>query len=153
MKTLTIQCLVAAAALSGSAASLANPQPRAVVVSGQSFVLQDSKEEVVLSGPNVVVKGPPYLPSVDGDSYCNDTVDDACTATGTCTSCETFNEADIAHLKSRGWNAIRLGVVWAGAQPRDEDSLDADFLTRLHAILDLCDKNGKAVSPLHESGF
>merc|ERR1712050_619145 len=46
------------------------------------------------------------------------------------------------HLKSRGWNAIRLGVVWAGAQPRDEAALDADFLTRLHAILDLTDRNG-----------
>ena len=41
-----------------------------------------------------------------------------------------------------GWNAIRLGVVWAGAQPRDEDSLDPAFVQRLHAVLDLTDRAG-----------
>ena len=41
-----------------------------------------------------------------------------------------------------GWNAIRLGVVWAGAQPRDGDALDAEFVRRLHAVLDLCDREG-----------
>ncbi len=24
------------------------------------------------------------------------------------------------HIQNLGWNFIRLGVVWAGAQPRDE---------------------------------
>jgi hypothetical protein len=32
--------------------------------------------------------------------------------------------------------------VWAGAQPRDADSLDPDFLSRLHAVLSLCDAEG-----------
>ena len=41
-----------------------------------------------------------------------------------------------------GWNAIRLGVVWAGAQPQDEDALDPDFLQRLHAVLNLTDRTG-----------
>lgn len=86
-------------------------------------------------------KGPPYMPSVDGTTICNDVVNDRCGASGTCTSCSTFNEADIAHLKSRGWNAIRLAVVWAGAQPEDKDELDSDFLKRMHAVLDLCDRN------------
>ena len=45
-------------------------------------------------------------------------------------------------MKSRGWNTIRLSVVWAGAQPRDEYALDPDFLVRLHKILDITDKNG-----------
>jgi hypothetical protein len=44
-------------------------------------------------------------------------------------------------MKSMGWNAIRLGVMWAGAQPRDEDALDPIFLEMLHAVLDLTDKN------------
>ena len=39
-----------------------------------------------------------------------------------------------------GWNTIRLGVVWAGAQPTEGDALDADFLKRLHDILDLTDR-------------
>lgn len=115
--------------------------PRSVVIRGRSFVLSKTQEEVTLVGPNVVVKGPPYLPAVTGDEYCNDMVDDACQADGTCLSCFTFNQADIDHIKSMGWNAIRLGVVWAGAQPRDEDALDSDFLKRLHDILDLTDRN------------
>ena len=41
-----------------------------------------------------------------------------------------------------GWDTIRLGVAWAGAQPRDEDALDPEFLQRLHAVLDVCDDNG-----------
>ncbi len=37
------------------------------------------------------------------------------------------------------------GVVWAGAQPRDENALDPDFLWRLDAILNLTDAHGIAV--------
>ena len=44
-------------------------------------------------GPNVVVKGPPYLPYVRGDTICDDVVNDECAATGTCVSCDTFNQA------------------------------------------------------------
>ena len=40
---------------------------------------------------------------------------------------------------------MRLGVVWAGAQPKDSDELDADFVKRLHAVLDLTDAAGLAV--------
>ena len=50
-------------------------------------------EPVVLVGPNVVVKGPPYMPYVQGDTICDDVVNDECTAAGTCISCNTFNQA------------------------------------------------------------
>ena len=73
---------------------------------------------------------------------CNDIVDGTCAATGSCTSCETFTQADIDHIKGFGWNSIRLGVVWAGAQPRDENALDPAFLARLDALLNLTDANG-----------
>eukprot|EP00037_Helgoeca_nana_P013759 m.127186 g.127186 ORF g.127186 m.127186 type:complete len:467 (-) comp22213_c0_seq1:158-1558(-) len=116
--------------------------PRRVVVRDREFVVADTGAPIVMRGPNVVVKGPPYLPAVEGTTICNDVVDAVCTKAGNCTSCETFNQADVDHMKSLGWNAIRLGVVWAGAQPRDEDALDPAFLTRLHALLDLTDKNG-----------
>ena len=119
--------------------------PRAVRVDGQQFVVARTNASVVLSGPNVVVKGPPYLPSVSGDSVCKDVITDLCQGAGNCSSCTTFNEVDVAHIKANGWNSIRLGVVWAGAQPRDEDRLDPDFLSRLHALLDLTDREGIAV--------
>merc|ERR1719269_543892 len=105
--------------------------PRRVRISGQHFVVSETNAEIVLGGPNVVVKGPPYMPSVSGDTFCNDIVDLSCQAQGTCTSCSTFNQADVDHIKSLGYNFIRLGVVWAGAQPRDEDALDPDFVARL----------------------
>ncbi|CAK0812276.1 unnamed protein product, partial [Prorocentrum cordatum] len=116
--------------------------PRSVRIDGQRFVSSQTGVPIVLGGPNVVVKGPPYLPSVSGDKICNDIRTPECKASGTCTSCSTFNQADVDHIKSMGWNFIRLGVVWAGAQPKDADVLDPDFLHRLHAILNLTDDNG-----------
>lgn len=73
-------------------------------------------------------------------------VNDECAAAGNCSSCSTFNDADAAHIIAMGWNSIRLGVVWAGAQPRDEDALDPTFLSMLHDVLDVCDRSGGILS-------
>lgn len=116
-------------------------KPRNVVIKDKNFILADTGESILLNGPNVVVKGPPYLPFVSGDTYCVDS-DDSCQETNTCVSCTTFNQADVDHIKEMGWNTIRLGVVWAGAQPRNENALDPTFLKQLHAILNLTDTNG-----------
>jgi len=115
---------------------------RRIKIKDETFVDATSGEVMMLTGPNIVVKGPPYLPSVSGDTICKDDTNEECAATGTCTTCSTFNQADIDNIKAMGWNTIRLGVVWAGAQPTDEDKLCADFVSRLHAILDLTDANG-----------
>ena len=117
-------------------------KPRNIKIDGQQFIDAHTNEPIVLGGPNVVVKGPPYLPSVSGNTICNDIVDSYCSGHGNCTTCSTFNQADVDHIKSRGWNFIRLGVVWAGAQTKDGDSLDPNFVERLHAVLNLTDKNG-----------
>ena len=53
------------------------PAPRTVRIDGQRFVAAGSNATLIMVGPNVVVKGPPYLPSVSGTLICNDTVDDA----------------------------------------------------------------------------
>jgi len=119
-----------------------------VRIMNQHFVVSATEEPIVLLGANVVVKGPPYLPSVTGDTPCRSEgslSSQPCAKDGTCESCSTFNEADIAHMRTQGWNAIRLGVVWAGAQPRDEAYLDASFLQRLHAVLNLTDAHGMHV--------
>ena len=65
--------------------------PRLVRISGTQFVSTSTGQPIVLAGPNVVVKGPPYLPSISGSHMCEDVVDEECTATGSCTSCSTFN--------------------------------------------------------------
>jgi aryl-phospho-beta-D-glucosidase BglC (GH1 family) len=116
--------------------------PRNVKINGKQFVISKTDEPIVLGGPNIVVKGHPWLPSVSGNTICKDNTGGDCAKTGSCSSCSTFNQADVDHIKSLGWNFIRLGVMWAGAQPRDEDALDADFLQRLHAVLNLTDSNG-----------
>jgi len=115
--------------------------PRSVRIQGPQFVLTANNAPIVLGGPNVVVKGPPYMPSVSGNTICNDT-DHAQGPKGVYRSCTTFNQADVDYIKSLGYNFIRLGVVWACAQPRDENALDSAFVERLHAVLNLTDANG-----------
>ena len=102
-----------------------------------------------LRGGDVVMKGAPWIPltavveqpqdgPVQGVSmgvHC----DDRWFSNYTCT---TFSAEDAKLFKSKGWNFVRLGVVWAGGQPTPEPKLDADFETRLHAFLDLCHEHG-----------
>lgn len=135
------QSLLALAAGLGCAWA-ADPAPRNVVIDGQQWKLAATGEPIVMSGPNVVVKGPPYFPSVDGDAKCVDVVDDVCMAAGNCTTCYTFNSFDVENIRAQGWNSIRLGVVWAGGMPQNQTFLDPDFEQRLHAVLDLTDAEG-----------
>jgi len=88
------------------------------------------------------VKGPPYLPEVEGTSICVDNTEGDCAADGSCTCCTTFNQADVDNIKAIGHNTIRLSIVWAGAQTEAGDMLNADFLRRMHAILDMTDAAG-----------
>jgi hypothetical protein len=140
-----LACAVLSAAVAAATLGVA-PPPRLVAIRNGTWVNTSSGAPVVLVGPNVVVKGPPYIPTVDaGAPMCADVVNAACSAAGTCSSCTTFGPADVANLKARGWNALRLGVVWAGAQPEAGDALDPAFLTRLDAFLNLTDAAGIAV--------
>jgi hypothetical protein len=83
------------------------------------------------------MKGPPWIPEVGGDAICDTTE-----AVGLSTSCQTFNEHDVTHLKSLGYNMVRLGVTWAGAQPNGPNTdLDADVLRRLDAFLNLAQQH------------
>jgi hypothetical protein len=107
------------------------PQPRALITQNHSFVDPSTGKVVLLQGSNVVMKGPPWLPAVTGDDVCSD-------RWFTNQTCRTFNKADAIHMKTMGWNFIRLGVVWAGGQPTADPVLDPVWLKRLQDILDLC---------------
>jgi hypothetical protein len=115
---------------------------RDVVVVNDTFVNTSTGKPVLLVGANVVMKGPPWIPAVSGDAIC-----DTAPSSGANTSCATFNAADARNLKHRlGYNFIRLGVVWAGAQPNGAGTpLDAAWLARLGALLDLAHAHGIAV--------
>ena len=91
--------------LSSVSSSSPAAAPRRVRTDGQRFVVAATNESIVLSGPNVVVKGPPYLPLVSGGDICNDILNSECQAQGNCTSCTTFNDADVRHFGLMGWNS------------------------------------------------
>ena len=119
--------------------------PRDVLVDDASgrFINPSTGAPEVLRGANVVVKGPPFLPSTNGTEPCNSSA-----------VCRTFNAGDVAYFKSRGYNMIRLGVIWAGGQPTEALELDSDFVARLHAILDLCHENGiRVLLDLHQDAM
>eukprot|EP00519_Triparma_laevis_P006704 CAMPEP_0182514210 /NCGR_PEP_ID=MMETSP1321-20130603/35332_1 /TAXON_ID=91990 /ORGANISM="Bolidomonas sp., Strain RCC1657" /LENGTH=381 /DNA_ID=CAMNT_0024721351 /DNA_START=220 /DNA_END=1365 /DNA_ORIENTATION=- len=82
------------------------------------------------------MKGDPWIPAVEGSTVCDTSdVDQQ-------TSCATFNEFDIKNLKGLGYNMIRLGVVWAGAQPDGPfTELSSTLLERLDAVLDLAEEH------------
>jgi endoglycosylceramidase len=79
---------------------------------------------VVLHGLNQVYKVPPYEPSADG-----------------------FGDDDAAFLQANGFNAMRLGVIWAAVEPQPL-SYDDNYLTSIaqtvatlasHGIVSLLD--------------
>jgi hypothetical protein len=113
-----------------------------VSIKNGQFVDPTTGDKVLLVGANAVFKGPPWLPSTDGTTVC-DSADDPASNT----SCAHFNAADATHLtQDLGYNLLRLGVTWAGGQPNGPNTtLDADFVARLHAILDLAHAHGIAV--------
>ncbi len=91
------------AAMTGSAPSVVTP-PRAVAAltgptmplghAGRWMTDADGRV-VVLHGLNQVYKVPPYTPSADG-----------------------FGDDDAAFLAANGFNAMRVGVIWAAVEPQ-----------------------------------
>jgi len=117
--------------------------PRNLQRQGTSFIDSKTKVKVILDGVDVVVKGPPYLPYTNGTLPCfviEMLNKPGCEDSGNCNYCTSFNDLDLEFFVKNKWNAIRLGVVWAGAQPTEENKLDETFLKQLHDILDLTDK-------------
>jgi endoglycosylceramidase len=88
------------------------------------WVTDTAGRVVVLHGVNQVVKVPPYLPSVDG-----------------------FGGDDAAFLATNGFDAVRMGVIWAAVEPQpgvyDDGYLDgiAETVRTLaaHGIVSLLD--------------
>jgi len=95
-----------------------------------------------MKGINVVMKGPPWIPSIHGNTTCGGS------------ECSTFTEADALHLKAKNMSVIRLGVIWAGGQPTQEPKLDPDFVIRLHEILELCHNHSiRVILDLHQDAM
>jgi endoglycosylceramidase len=127
-------CAVVLAAGLSLAALLAPPGAQAaptdagLAVGGLSqvgrWITDTNGRVVVLHGVNQVFKVPPYEPAADG-----------------------FGDDDAAFLAANGFNAVRVGVIWAAVEPQpgqyDDSYLDAidDTVRTLaaHGIVSLLD--------------
>ena len=120
------------AALNTSASSVAAPVVQPAVVTGPTmpightgtWMTDASGRVVVLHGLNQVYKVPPYEPSADG-----------------------FDDDDAAFLATNGFNAMRVGVIWAAVEPQP-GSYDDNYLASIaltvqtlaaHGIVSLLD--------------
>ena len=101
--------------------------PRDVQIVDGKWINRITGAEEIMNGTNVIMKGPPWIPSTIGDTLCNKNE-----------ACSTFTAKDAEFLKSQGKTAIRLGVIWAGGQPKPDLVLDPDFKKRLQSFLELC---------------
>ena len=129
----------------------------AVTIRGGKWV-NASGEVEILTGANVVVKGAPWLPSIHADGVCVDRCNDTTPTNPGCssphhttTACRTFSSYDTANLKANGYNMIRLGVTWAGAQPTNAATLDPAWVSKLQDILRVCHAAGiRVILDMHE---
>ena len=120
--------LLTVPALPGPAGADATPPDTGLASSGLSqsgrWVTDATGRVVVLHGVNQVFKVPPYLPSADG-----------------------FGDDDAAFLATNGFDAVRVGVIWAAVEPQpgvyDDAYLDGIAATvrtlAAHGIVSLLD--------------
>lgn len=88
--------LILAASLVGASVTAASAMTPSQPVSASGQWITDSTGRVVIMhGLNQVYKVAPYLPSADG-----------------------FGNDDAVFLAKNGFNAMRIGVIWAGVEPR-----------------------------------
>ncbi len=73
---------------------------------------------VIMHGANQVYKGPPYTPSADG-----------------------FGEDDAAFLAANGFNAVRVGVIWAGVEP-EPGVIDYNYLASVEQTVQMLARHG-----------
>ena len=91
-----------------------------------------NKTEIILKGVNIVLKGHPWLPVSNSTTSC----DISCASNS---FCYTFGIEDINKIKEYGYNSIRLGIPWQGAEQK-KGTIDPEFKNRLKNILKLCDE-------------
>ena len=91
-----------------------------------------NKTEIIFKGLNIVLKGHPWLPVSNSTTSC----DISCTEIS---QCYTFGIEDIKKIKEYGYNSIRLGISWQGAEQK-QGTIDPEFKNRLKNILKLCDE-------------
>lgn len=83
---------------------------------GRRALVDEDGRERLFHGTNIVYKGSPYYPP-----------------SGPTNSDTSLSDADMDQLKSWGFNHVRLGLMWAGAEPT-RGTIDAAYLDQLRNI-------------------
>lgn len=111
----------AAAVLTATAPAGSSPDPgTAALPLGQAHTWLTDRQgrAVVLHGLNQVSKTAPYAPAADG-----------------------FSDDDAAFLEANGFNAMRIGVIWAAVEPRPGVYDDA-YLDSIASTVDTLEGHG-----------
>jgi len=90
-----------------------------------SRLVDEDGRERIFHGTNVVYKGAPYYPPIDSEY---DTI-------------MSFNEQDFEQLEAWGFNSVRLGLLWAGIEPK-RDQFDEDYLQKMVTISEKMSAHG-----------
>ena len=73
--------------------------------------------QTLYQGVNVVYKGFPYHPNINEDNLYT-----------------SFTENDIRRLKSYNFNVVRLGIMWRGVEPQ-ENQINTTYLEIMNQLL------------------
>jgi len=93
-------------------------QPSAPLGHAGAWITDGAGRVVIVHGLNQVMKVPPYEPAQDG-----------------------FGDDDAAFLAANGFDAVRLGVIWAGVEPQPGVYDDA-YLASLRDTVDTLARHG-----------
>ncbi len=83
-----------------------------------SWITDDDGRVVIMHGLNQVYKIAPYTPSADG-----------------------FGDDDAAFLAANGFNAVRVGVIWAGVEP-EPGVIDYNYLASVEQTVQTLARHG-----------
>ena len=116
----TAGALVAGALVAGACvlAPVAVAAPRLPLSHAGRWITDASGRVVILHGTNMVYKVPPYYPAAAG-----------------------FGADDAAFLRSIGFNAVRVGVIWKAVEPRPGVYDDA-YLAHIAQTVDTLARHG-----------
>ena len=89
------------------------------------FILDNSGRYSIFHGGNVVVKLPPYLPTLDDFDY----------------QMSLNTPHDLETMKRLGFNSVRLGVIWESVEIAP-GVYDYDYLEKIEKIINTLGKNG-----------
>ena len=133
LASIAVAATLVGTAIATSASGQATPPTTATVptLTNTGTWLTDAQgRAVVLHGLNEVFKVPPYEPSASG-----------------------FSDDDAAFLQANGFNAMRVGVIWAAVEPQPDVYDDAYLSDVMHTVQTLAAHGIVSLLDFHQDLF